>query len=312
MRSWRVRPSRTPTSREQWSQGRTSSADMASTGSGITLPQLYSTASYQQRNLRGIGLSGHDLTGGDFSGQDLTGADLGCSTLTNANFAGAVVNFLQRLWKRIHSSAAPFHGELPAEEFAGHWIKQQRLDRRGLQRAGSHRCGPRWLDADERQPRGGDGHGSQLWFDHMQGFTKEQLYSTASYQQRNLREHWIRLQRPDRLGLQRARSHRCGPLESTLVNSNLSGANLTNANLNMRLTNADLTVPMSWELARDARFNGANLTRANLFGPFERQLAGAVVAGANFGAPQGSATASLRSSSTPRRATSRGICGALD
>jgi uncharacterized protein YjbI with pentapeptide repeats len=33
-------------------------------GSGITLPQLYSTASYEQRNLRGIGLSRNDLTEG--------------------------------------------------------------------------------------------------------------------------------------------------------------------------------------------------------------------------------------------------------
>ena len=43
--------------------------------SGFTKEQLYSTASYQQRNLRGIGLRGNDLTGWDFSGQDLTGAD---------------------------------------------------------------------------------------------------------------------------------------------------------------------------------------------------------------------------------------------
>ena len=33
----------------------------------------YSTASYQQRNLRALDQH-HDLTGGDFSGQDLTGA----------------------------------------------------------------------------------------------------------------------------------------------------------------------------------------------------------------------------------------------
>ena len=113
---------------------------------GFTKEQLYSTASYQQKNLRGIGLSGNDLTGWDFSGQDLTGADLGGSTLTNANLAGAMVT------------------------------------------------------------------GASFVSTTRQGFTKEQLYSTASYQQRNLREHWIKLQRPDRLGLQRAGSHRCGPL----------------------------------------------------------------------------------------------------
>jgi hypothetical protein len=61
--------------------------DFPGGGSGITLPQLYSTASYQQRDLRGIGLNGNDLTGGDFNGQDLTGAVLG-STLTGANLSG--------------------------------------------------------------------------------------------------------------------------------------------------------------------------------------------------------------------------------
>jgi hypothetical protein len=57
-------------------------------GTGITLPQLYSTASYQQRNLRGIQFDGDDLTSGDFSGQDLTGARFS-ATLTNANFSFA-------------------------------------------------------------------------------------------------------------------------------------------------------------------------------------------------------------------------------
>jgi hypothetical protein len=58
-------------------------------GSGITLPQLYSTASYQQRDLRGIGLRHNDLTGWDFSGQDLAGADFYASQLTSANFSFA-------------------------------------------------------------------------------------------------------------------------------------------------------------------------------------------------------------------------------
>ena len=111
--------------------------------SGFTKEQLYSTASYQQRNLRGIGLGYNNLTGWDFSGQDLTGADFGSSTLTNANFAGAMV------------TGASF------DETTSH------------------------------------------------GFTKEQLYSTASYQQRNLQGIELSRQQPDRLGLQRAGSYRC-------------------------------------------------------------------------------------------------------
>jgi hypothetical protein len=56
---------------------------------GFTKEQLYSTANYQQKNLRGIGLSNNNLTGWDFSGQDLTGANFVSSRLTNANFSFA-------------------------------------------------------------------------------------------------------------------------------------------------------------------------------------------------------------------------------
>jgi uncharacterized protein YjbI with pentapeptide repeats len=59
------------------------------TPNGFTKDQLYSTASYQQKNLQGIGLVGNDLTGWDLSGQDLANASLRYSTLTGANLAGA-------------------------------------------------------------------------------------------------------------------------------------------------------------------------------------------------------------------------------
>jgi uncharacterized protein YjbI with pentapeptide repeats len=61
----------------------------AATGTGITLDQLYSTASYQAHDLTGIGLSGNDLTGGNFARQNLTNADFAGQNLTNANFGGA-------------------------------------------------------------------------------------------------------------------------------------------------------------------------------------------------------------------------------
>jgi uncharacterized protein YjbI with pentapeptide repeats len=56
---------------------------------GFTKEQLYSTASYQSRNLQGIWLWNNDLTAWDFSGQDLTNAVLQDSTLANANLSGA-------------------------------------------------------------------------------------------------------------------------------------------------------------------------------------------------------------------------------
>jgi uncharacterized protein YjbI with pentapeptide repeats len=56
--------------------------------SGISLAQLYSTASYQVHDLRGIGVGGNNLAGGNFAGQNLTNASLG-ATLTGADFTSA-------------------------------------------------------------------------------------------------------------------------------------------------------------------------------------------------------------------------------
>ncbi len=58
---------------------------------GFTAAQLYSTQSYQAKDLSGIGLWDNDLTGWDFRGQNLTNANLEFSTLTGANLTGAVV-----------------------------------------------------------------------------------------------------------------------------------------------------------------------------------------------------------------------------
>lgn len=59
--------------------------------SGFTKEQLYSTASYKNKNLRGIELSVKNLSGWNFSGQDLTSADLGYSSLTDADFSDSII-----------------------------------------------------------------------------------------------------------------------------------------------------------------------------------------------------------------------------
>src|SRR5439155_300427 len=58
---------------------------------GLTTAQLYSTVSYQNHDLTGIGLSSVNLSGGNFAGQNLTNAKLFNATLTGANFTGAEV-----------------------------------------------------------------------------------------------------------------------------------------------------------------------------------------------------------------------------
>ena len=58
-------------------------------GEGLTKEQLYSTASYQARQLQRIKLGSNNLVGWDFNGQDLTGAYLQGADLTDAEFIGA-------------------------------------------------------------------------------------------------------------------------------------------------------------------------------------------------------------------------------
>ncbi len=55
------------------------------TSRGFTAALLYSTQSYQAKNLSGIGLGVNNLTGWDFREQNLTNGSLESYTLTNAN-----------------------------------------------------------------------------------------------------------------------------------------------------------------------------------------------------------------------------------
>ena len=59
------------------------------TALGFTQAQLDATASFQAKELVGIGLASNDLTGWDFPGQNLTNASLWSSTLTDADFTTA-------------------------------------------------------------------------------------------------------------------------------------------------------------------------------------------------------------------------------
>ncbi|MCO6046771.1 pentapeptide repeat-containing protein [Aeoliella sp. ICT_H6.2] len=58
---------------------------------GLSAAQLYSTASYQARDLTEINFTYEDLSDWDLSGQDLSGANLTSATLTGANLTGAII-----------------------------------------------------------------------------------------------------------------------------------------------------------------------------------------------------------------------------
>jgi uncharacterized protein YjbI with pentapeptide repeats len=58
---------------------------------GISLPQLYTTASYQAHDLTDVRLAQNDLASADFSSQNLARADFTGAWLTAANFEGATI-----------------------------------------------------------------------------------------------------------------------------------------------------------------------------------------------------------------------------
>jgi uncharacterized protein YjbI with pentapeptide repeats len=155
----------------------------------FTREHLYSTASYQQKNLRAIGLSGIDLAGWDFSGQDLTGASLTGSRLTNANLSGANLTNARM-------------GSSPYGEVADTTLTNANL-------------------------AGAIVAGANLY--NTPSFTREHLYSTASYQQRNLRR--IRLGYNNLTGWDFSGQDLTGAsfISSRLTNTNFSFADLRGA-----------------------------------------------------------------------------------
>ena len=60
-------------------------------GSGITIAQLYSTASYQAKDLSGVHLDNNVLNGANFAGHNLTNADFTGTWLNDADFTGAEI-----------------------------------------------------------------------------------------------------------------------------------------------------------------------------------------------------------------------------
>jgi uncharacterized protein YjbI with pentapeptide repeats len=225
----------------------------ATTSQGFTKEQLYSTASYQQRNLRGIGLADNDLTGWDFSAQDLTGAGFYQSFLTNANFAGAMVTGADfvRTWgsftkEQLYSTASYqqrnlggiglVYNDLTGWDFSGQDLIGAVFTSSTLTNA--NLSGANLTDAvlwfstlTNANLAGAIVTGANLGGTTSQRFTKEQLYSTASYQQRNLRG--IGLSYNDLTGWDFSGQDLAGAdfALSTLTNANFSFADLRGAQM---------------------------------------------------------------------------------
>jgi uncharacterized protein YjbI with pentapeptide repeats len=112
---------------------------------GFAAEQLYSTRSYQLKDLEYLRLGANDLTSWDFSNCNLRSVFFGGSVLTNADFSGADLSFAE-----LNST------HLANVEFSASTI---------------------W--------------GVILVATTERGFTKEQLYSTASYANKELGPIWL-------------------------------------------------------------------------------------------------------------------------
>ena len=207
-------------------------------GTGITPAQLYSTASYQERDLRGIGLSENNLAGTSFAGQNLSGANFAGAILTDADFTDSEIS--ATTFQQEACYACPRGtGITPTQLYATASYKKRELsgvgfsynDFSGGNFAGQNLTnanfyGARLTDADftgaECAARFGVNdtclpvYGCDV---ASTGLSLGQLYSTASYQARDLSGidlHRNRLSGGDFTG-------------QNLSNADFSGAELTNA-----------------------------------------------------------------------------------
>ena len=242
---------------------------------GFAQEQLYSTSSYQIGDLQGIGLSGNDLTDWNFANQNLNGVDLRHSTLANADFSGATVaqtefgNTTSRGFtkEQLYSTASyqisDLHGiGLYYNDLTDWGFVNQNLT--GANLFSTTLANANFNGATVAQANFGNTTSN--------GFTQEQLYSTASYQAGDL--HGIGLADNDLTGWIFANQN-LGDAEfngATLTNADFSGANLTDADIHgSTLTNANL----SGANLTGAHFDYSTLTNTN--------FSGATVAGADFG-----------------------------
>jgi uncharacterized protein YjbI with pentapeptide repeats len=219
------------------------------TGANLTIAGL-GRATLSDANLAGANLSQASvwratLTGADLTDANLTGADLYDSTLAHADLTGAVIKRAQlsfttdqgftkgQLYLTASYRAKELQGiylggnDLTGWDFSGQDLTNAYLGRTTL------------TEADLTEATVTQAHFGETT---SRGFTKEQLYLTASYQAKKLQG--IDLGYNDLTGWDFSEQDltKADLGDSILTDVNLSGANLTNADLRLStLTNTDLS-----------------------------------------------------------------------
>lgn len=279
---------------------------------GLTLKQLQSTRNYRDGNLHGVHLTSLDLGGWDLSGLDLTGAALTGANLVGTNLQNSIVNGVdftksteKGLTAALLAQTASYQNkdlsginfrycDLTGFDFNGQSLQQTSL-------LGAKLSGVDFTGADVR--------GAILQSTVNEGFTAGQLYSTASYQQKDLTGidlSFNNLSGWDLSGqnLTNAILYTNGHTNQNLAGTNFTDAIITGASLrSMISTNVGgMTAEQLYSTAsyknRDLsgvdlggscqlsgmNFAGQNLTNANFELSFleDVDLSGAIIKGANF------------------------------
>lgn len=218
----------------------------STTSSGFTQAQLYSTANYQNKDLSGIDLRENNLSGWNFSQQNLTNAKIIGSTLINSDFSEAVMvsgsfsnsTFNESNMSNADMSFASFsstyftdvdlrganltHGGFNSAKFIGADLTGADLTNASL--SSSSLLDTNMTDSIVK----GANFGSTV----KRGFTNEQLYSTASYQEKDL--NGIQLYWNDLSGWNFSKQY--------LVNSNFNGSTISGGDFSF----ADLRNAVGW------------------------------------------------------------------
>jgi uncharacterized protein YjbI with pentapeptide repeats len=256
-------------------------------------------AHFMSSNLTGTTLAGDDLTSADLGGANLTNAYLGGGTvLTNtslrgtnltganfeyvayfdgADFTDAVIKGADFYYtvgftkEQLYTTASYKNKDLGAINLGYAWIRNWDLHGQNLAGANFQRATMSNVNFTDAMVAGASFRDTTPY-----GFVKENLYSTASYKNGDLRGinlSWNNLPGMDLHG-QNLRGALLG--HTGLTGSNFRGANLTGADLQYTsLEGADFT---------GANLAGCNLTRVStyVYGPKATDFTGANLTGANF------------------------------
>lgn len=243
-------------------------------GAGFTKEQLYSTSSWKNRDLSGVSFSSSEIDGWNFAGQDLTGADFTGAVLTGrydrsvtADFTDAIITGadfgISGSWERgqgdftkehLYSTKSYKDGDLSGLGIKDNDLRTWNFAGQNLTGANFYNSNVEGADFTGAIIKDANFHWDELNnlydVDYVGGLTKEQLYSTKSYQDKDL----------GAIDLGGRRDNVTGNPERSNIRRDLSGWDFSEQNLkgssffNAAVSGADFT---------DADIEGASFSSTN-------------------------------------------------